>query len=59
MKKNLFRRETLDVLESPGQINDFIKVTTPPLYIVIMSMLICSVVVCFWLAFGTVTEHVQ
>ena len=22
-------------------------------------MLICSVVVCFWLAFGTVTEHVQ
>ena len=47
------------MLESPGQINDFIKVTTPPLYIVIMSMLICSVVVCFWLAFGTVTEHVQ
>ena len=59
MKKNLFRKETLDVLDNPGQINDFIRVTTPPLYIVILSMTICSIVVCLWLVFGTVTEHVQ
>ncbi|MGN0281422.1 MAG: hypothetical protein ACI4B3_03855 [Prevotella sp.] len=59
MKRNLFRKETLDVLENPGQINDFIRVTTPPLYIALLAMVICSVVVCLWLAFGTLTEHVK
>lgn len=59
MKRNLFRKETLDVLDNPGQINDFIRVTTPPLYIALLSMVICSIVVCFWLAFGTITEHVK
>ncbi|MGM9699100.1 MAG: hypothetical protein ACI3Y0_10720 [Prevotella sp.] len=59
MKRNLFRKETLDVLDNPGQINDFIRVTTPPLYIALMAMAICSVVVCLWLAFGTITEHVK
>ena len=59
MSNNLFRNESLDNLNTPGQINDFVKVTTPPLYIVLMAMTICSVVVCLWIAFGTVTEHVQ
>lgn len=59
MKRNLFRKETLDALENPGQINDFIRVTTPPLYIALLSMAICSIVVCLWLTFGTLTEHVK
>lgn len=59
MKKNLFRKETLDALENPGQLNDFIRVTTPPLYIILLSMIICSVVVCLWVSFGTITEHVK
>ena len=59
MKRNLFRKETLDMLDNPGQLNDFIRVTTPPLYILLLSMMICSIVVCFWLAFGTLTEHVK
>lgn len=59
MNNNLFRNESLDNLHTPGQINDFVKVTTPPLYIVLMAMTICSVVACLWVAFGTVTEHVQ
>ena len=59
MSNNLFRNESLDNLHTPGQINDFVKVTTPPLYIVLMAMTICSVVACLWVTLGTVTEHVQ
>ena len=59
MKKNLFRKETLDDLQTPGQINDFVKVSTPPLYIMLSSLTICMIVVLLWIGFGTVTEHVQ
>ena len=56
---SIFRKESLDTLENPGQITDYVKVTTPPLYIMQMAMVVCCVVVMLWVAFGTVTEHVQ
>lgn len=56
---NIFRKETLDTLENPGQITDYVKVTTPPLYIMQVAMLVCCVVVVLWVAFGSVTEHVK
>lgn len=56
---NIFRKETLDTLENPGQITEYVKVTTPPLYIMQVAMLVCSIVVVLWVAFGSVTEHVK
>lgn len=56
---NIFRKETLDTLENPGQITEYVKVTTPPLYIIQVAMLVCCVVVVLWVAFGSVTEHVK
>ena len=52
---NIFRKETLDTLENPGQITEYVKVTTPPLYIMQVAMLVCSIVVVLWVAFGSVT----
>ena len=59
MKKNLFRKETLDALEHPGQVNDFVRVTTPPLYILLTAMTLCVAVACLWVALGTATEQVK
>ncbi len=56
---NIFRKETLDTLENPGQITEYVKVTTPPLYIMQVAMLVCCIVVVLWVAFGSVTEHVK
>ena len=56
---NIFRKETLDTLDNPGQITEYVKVTTPPLYIIQVAMLVCCVVVVLWVAFGSVTEHVK
>lgn len=56
---NIFRKETLDTLENPGQITEYVKVTTPLLYIIQVAMLVCCVVVVLWVAFGSVTEHVK
>lgn len=56
---NIFRKESLDSLDHPGQISEYVKVTTPPLYIMQVAMSVCCIVVVLWVAFGTVTEHVN
>lgn len=57
--RNIFRRQTLDQLDNPGQIPDFVRVTHPPLYLVLSAMFLCCLVVSLWVVFGTVTEHVK
>lgn len=57
--RNIFRRQTLDYLDNPGQIPEFVRVTHPPLYLVLSAMFLCCVVVSLWVVFGTVTEHVK
>lgn len=56
---NIFRRKSLDQLDSPGQIPGFVRVTHPPLYLVLLAMMLCCLVVSLWVIFGTVTERIK
>ena len=59
MEKRLFRRQTLDELENPSQIQEFVRVTRPPFYLVLSALLLCCVVVTLWCIFGTLTDHIK
>ncbi|NMB93952.1 MAG: hypothetical protein GYA26_06990 [Flexilinea flocculi] len=48
MNENLFRKESLDHIASPEQLNDYIRVPNPSIWLIISLFLILAVVVIFW-----------
>ena len=54
---NIFRKKTMDRVSSPEQLNDYIRVTSPSLWLVLLGLLILLVGVIAWSIFGTVPEH--
>jgi len=56
---HLFRKQTLDELNTPKQINEFVRVTQPPFYLVLSALTVCCLVVCLWVIFGTISNNVK
>lgn len=56
MEEGLFRKESLEKVKSPESLNDYIKVTNPSIWVVLISVIVLLVGVCFWTVFGHVNS---
>ena len=52
MSNNLFRQKSLDRISSPEQLNDYIRVSTPSVWIVLLAIIILLTGICVWGVFG-------
>jgi len=49
---NLFRQKSLERISSPEQLNSYIRVSTPSVWLVLIAVVILLVGVCVWGVFG-------
>ena len=54
---NIFRKESLDRISSPEKLNDYIRVTTPSVWLVLLAIVLLLAGVIAWSVFGTVEVH--
>lgn len=57
MDNKIFREKSLDRVSSPEQLNDYIRVTTPSIWVVLFAMLILLFGMIIWGIFGTIEVH--
>ena len=55
----IFREKSLKRVSSPEALNDYIRVTTPSVWIVLAALVILLLGVFGWSVFGTVDVHTQ
>ena len=52
MNDQIFRKKSVDKMSSPEQLNDYIKVTNPGVWMVLAAIVILLIGVCVWGVFG-------
>ena len=56
-ENKIFREKTLDRVNGPESLNDYIRVTTPSVWIVLISLVVLLVGILAWSIFGRVEVH--
>ncbi len=59
MEKQLFRKASLDRASSPEQLNDYIRVSNPGVWMILAAVIILLIGVCVWGIFGQLDTTVQ
>ena len=54
---SVFRKKSLDQINSPEQLDDYIRVTTPSVWIVLLALVVLLVGVLAWSILGTIEVH--
>ena len=57
MDNNLFRKKSIDKVSSPEKLDDYIRVTTPSVWITLVAILVVIVGASIWGIFGRITIH--
>ncbi len=52
--KSIFRKKSLERVTSPEQLNDYIRVTTPSVWIILAATLILIIGTLVWAVFGKI-----
>lgn len=55
--KKIFREKNLERISSPDKINDYIKTTTPGIWIVLIAVLLILAGAIVWSVFGRITVN--
>ena len=58
-KKSIFREKSIRRVSSPEQLNDYIRVTTPSVWLVLIAIVVLLVGILAWSVFGTVEIHTK
>jgi len=58
-KQNLFRKKTLDRISSPEQLTDYLRVTSPGVWLVLIAVLILLGSLIAWASIGTLETTSQ
>ena len=53
----IFRKKSLERISSPEELNDYIKVTSPPVWIILLAIVVILVGVLSWGVLGTVDQE--
>lgn len=53
----LFRQKSIDKVSSPEKLDDYIRVTTPSVWIALVAMVVLLIGVIVWGCFGELTVH--
>ncbi len=54
---SIFREKSMERISSPDQMDDYIKVTTPSVWIALLALIVLLVGILAWSIFGTVEVH--
>ncbi len=54
---SLFRKKSLDRVSSPDQIDDYIKITTPPVWLILAAIGVVLAGALVWGIFGEITVN--
>ncbi|MCH3944166.1 MAG: hypothetical protein LKE37_11140 [Atopobiaceae bacterium] len=55
MNTSLFRKKSLDRLSSPDQLNDYIRVTNPAVWLVLAAVVLIFAMLALWMTFGEIS----
>ena len=58
-KTSLFREKNLERLESPEKLNDYLRVTSPGVWMTLAAVIVLLIGVCIWGVFGTIQATTQ
>ena len=58
-KSKLFREKSVDAVSSPESLNDYLRVTSPGVWIVLSSIVLLLIGACVWGVFGHIDSTVQ
>ena len=56
-KNQIFREKSLERVASPEQLNDYIRVTSPSVWVILLAMLVLLTGILVWAAFGSIEIH--
>lgn len=56
-RKQIYRQESLDRISSPEKLNDYIKVSSPSMWLIMGAIIILLLGVISWSILGTVTVN--
>ena len=56
-ESEIFRKKSIERISSPEELNDYIRVTTPSVWIVLAALLILLTGMLAWSVFGTVQRY--
>ena len=59
MNDSLFRKKNLERISSPEQLNDYIKVSNPSVWLIIGAMFIIAIAFSVWAFSGNITSEVS
>ena len=57
-KKNIFRKETLERISSPERLTDYLRVTSPGIWVVLVAIIIMLVGFFVWMSVGIIETTV-
>lgn len=52
MEENIFRKKSMDRVSSPEALNDYVRVATPSVWIVLSAVIVLLIGICVWGVFG-------
>lgn len=56
-EKSIFREKSIERVSSPEELNDYIRVTTPSIWLVLAATVLLLLGMLAWSIFGTVEVH--
>ena len=59
MSKPLFRQKSMEKITSPEQMNDYIRVSNPGIWMVLAAVIVLLAGVCVWGVFGRLDTSLQ
>ena len=57
MARTIFRKKSLDRISSPEQLNDYIRVTNPGVWMIMCSVVLLLLGMCVWSVFGQLDTY--
>ena len=58
-EKSIFREKSIERVTSPEQLNDYIKVTTPSVWLILLATLVLIIGTLFWAVFGKIQVNTE
>lgn len=59
MDQNLFRKESIERISSPEQLNDYLRVTNPSVWIILAAIIVLLAGLLFWSSVATIESYVD
>lgn len=58
MKEEIFRKKSIERIKSPESLNDYVRVVTPSVWIVLVAVILLLIGACIWGVFGRIESTV-